>query len=113
MLIFGDQFSNLSPLRIAQLSAQLRELGGQDSFFSKLRRKLGLDALDVGTTENGSAQVGAGAHLSDTVYTDVTVNAEGESEINLNLDVTDNVTLKGSVDNTGNTGVGLFYQRDY
>ena len=95
------------------MAAQLSELSGREGFFSKLRRKLGLVSLDVGTTEDGTAQVGAGTYLTDDVYTDVTVNAEGESEINLNLDVTDSVTLKGSVDDQGNTGVGIFYQRDY
>ena len=44
---------------------------------------------------------------------DVTINAEGESEVNLNFDLTDTLTIKGSVDNEGETGVGLFFQRDY
>lgn len=114
MLLFGDKFTNLSPLKIAQLAAQLATLGGSGGGVSgSVRENLGVDVLDVGTDTEGNAQVGVGSYLSDDVYTDVTINSEGQSEINLNLDVTDNLTLKGSVDNTGETGVGLFYQRDY
>jgi len=47
------------------------------------------------------------------IYTDFTVNSEGENEVNLNLDLTDNVTLRGVVDNAGGTGLGVFFQRDY
>ena len=57
--------------------------------------------------------MGVGRYIADDVYTDVTINAEGESEVNLNFDLTDTLTIKGSVDNEGETGVGLFFQRDY
>ena len=79
----------------------------------RLRTGLGVDSLDVGTDDDGTAQVGVGRYIADDVYTDVTINAEGESELNLNFDLTDTLTIKGSVDNEGETGVGLFFQRDY
>lgn len=114
LLLFGDKFTELSPLKIAQLGAQLATLGGKGGgFLGNIRSGLGVDTLDVGADEDGNANLGVGAYVSERVYTDVNLNAKGETEINLNLDLTDSLTLKGSVDNTGDTGVGLFFEKDY
>lgn len=114
MLVFGDEFTSLSPVKIAQLASSLATLGGKGGgFMSRLRESLGLDQLDIGTDSGGSGQVGVGNYLSDNIYTDFSVNAQGETEINLNLDVTDSFTVKGMADNTGDTSLGLFYERDY
>ena len=114
LLLFGDKFTELSPLKIAQLGAQLATLGGSGGgFLGNIRKGLGVDSLDLGTDDDGNANVGIGSYISEKVYADVNVNAEGETEVNLNLDLTDSLTLKGSVGNTGDTGVGLFFERDY
>ncbi|WP_109466779.1 translocation/assembly module TamB domain-containing protein [Albibacillus kandeliae] len=114
LLLFGDQFNDLSPLKIAQLASQVATLSGKGGgLLGKIRRGLGVDNLDLGTDDDGNAQVGVGAYLSDDLYTDVSVNADGQSEVNLNFDLTDNLTIKGSVDNAGETGIGLFFKRDY
>jgi translocation and assembly module TamB len=43
----------------------------------------------------------------------VVVESGGRAEINLNLDVTSDITARGSVDNTGNSSLGIFFERDY
>lgn len=114
LLLFGDKFTDISPLKIAQLASQLATLSGRGGGVTgRLRQGLGVDNLDLGTDDDGTAQVGVGTYLADGLYSDVTVNAEGESEVTLNLDVTDTLTLKGSVDSEGNTGIGLFFEKDY
>ena len=62
--------------------------------------------------EQGNTAVRAERYISDNVYTDVTVS-DGSSEINLNLDISPNVTARGSVSTTGETSLGIFFQRDY
>lgn len=114
MLLFGNQYSELSPIKIAQIAASLATLSGSGGGASeKARNELGVDTVDIGTDDSGKAQFGAGKYIADGVYTDVTVNAEGDTEVNLNLDITDNLTVKGSVDREGETGIGLFFERDY
>ncbi|MFA3918594.1 translocation/assembly module TamB domain-containing protein [Ruegeria hyattellae] len=114
MLLFGNRFSQLSPLVLAQMATSLAQLSGAGGDATKgLRESTGLSNVDVGAEESGAGRFGAGAYLSDELYTDFTVNTEGETEVNLNLDVTDSITLKGSVDNTGSTGIGVFFERDY
>lgn len=114
MLVFGNRFASMSPLAIAQMAASLAELSGSGgSTLGKAREELGVDALDVGADEGGNGQVGVGFYVLDNVYTDFTVNTQGDTELNLNLDVSDNLTVKGTVDNAGTTSVGLFFERDY
>ncbi|MEO0655699.1 MAG: translocation/assembly module TamB domain-containing protein, partial [Pseudomonadota bacterium] len=114
-LLFGRGLDTLSPLQAAQLASAVAQLAGTggEGIVSRLRRNFGLDDLDVTTDDSGNVAVRAGAYLSDNVYTDVTVGGEGQTEVNLNLDVSSSVTVKGGVDNEGETGVGIFFERDY
>ncbi|WP_254453025.1 translocation/assembly module TamB domain-containing protein [Ruegeria atlantica] len=114
MLLFGNRFSELSPFVIAQMAASLAQLSGAGGDATKgLRESTGVDTVDIGVSDGGAGRLGAGAYLSDNLYTDFTVNTEGDTEVNLNLDVTDNFTVKGTVDGRGETGVGIFFSRDY
>ncbi len=114
-LIFGRGIETLSPLQAARLALAVRTLAGQggEGVVGNIRRGAGLADFDVTTDEAGNTAVRAGAYLGDNLYTDVTVNAEGETELNLNLDVSNSVTLKGSATNTGETSIGIFYEQDY
>lgn len=114
MLLFGNSFSELSPFVIAQMAASLAQLSGAGGDATKgLRNSTGVDTIDIGATEGGAGRFGAGAYLSDNLYTDFTVNTEGDTEVNLNLDLTDSITVKGTVDGTGETGIGVFFAKDY
>jgi len=114
MLLFGNRFSEISPFLIAQMAASLAQLSGAGGDATKgVRDATGVDTIDVGATESGAGRLGAGAYLSDNLYTDFSVNTEGDTEVNLNLDVTDNFTVKGTVDGRGETGIGVFFARDY
>lgn len=114
MLLFGNRFSELSPFVIAQMAASLAQLSGAGGDATKgVRDTTGVDTIDIGATEGGAGRLGAGAYLSDNLYTDFTVNTEGETEVNLNLDVTDSFTVRGTVDGRGETGIGIFFGRDY
>ncbi|WP_254444916.1 translocation/assembly module TamB domain-containing protein [Ruegeria atlantica] len=114
MLLFGNRFSEISPFMIAQMAASLAQLSGAGGDATKgIREATGLDTIDVGSAEGGGGALGAGAYLSDNLYTDFTVNTEGDTEVNLNLDVTDSFTVRGTVDGRGETGVGVFFERDY
>lgn len=113
-LLFGRDSSSLSPLQAARLASAAANLaGGGSGVADKIRQNLNLDDLDVETDDEGSAQLRAGKYISDNAYTDVTVNGQGESEVNLNLDLTPNVTIKGSLGADGDSGIGLFFERDY
>ncbi|WP_439123689.1 translocation/assembly module TamB domain-containing protein [Marivita sp.] len=114
-LLFGRDLSNLSALQALELANAVATLAGRGGIglLSRLRDGFGLDYLDVSQTEDGGTAVRAGKYISDNVYSDVVVESGGRTEINLNLDVTDEITARGSVDNNGNSSVGVFFERDY
>ncbi|SIO23251.1 autotransporter secretion inner membrane protein TamB [Rhodovulum sp. ES.010] len=114
-ILFGRGIEELSPVQAVQLASSVASLagGGGGGLLGRVRANTGLDEIDVRTTEDGQTEVTVGKYLTENVYSEVTVDEEGKSQINLNLDVIRNVTIKGSVDDAGDTGIGIFYERDY
>lgn len=113
-LIFGRDLQSISPLQAVQLAGAISTLaGGGGGAVDQLRQSLGLDDFDVTTDEQGNAALRVGRYLSENVYTDVTISSDGGTEINLNLDITDEIVAKGGVDEEGDTGIGIFFERDY
>ena len=114
-LLFGRGLDTISALQAAQLANAVAVLAGRsgEGLIGRLRQGFGLDDLDLTTTDDGSAALRAGKYISENVYTEVEVDQEGKSRINLNLDLRPGVTLKGRVGADGETGVGIFLERDY
>ena len=114
LLLFGRGVDSLSPLQIARLAGAIATLGSSGGgLLGGLREGVGLADLDVTSSEGGGTAVRAGAYISDNIYTDVTVNSQGEAEVNLNLDLSRSLTVRGRTSNTGESGIGLFFERDY
>lgn len=114
-LIFGRGLDTLSPLQAARLALAVRTLAGRggEGVVGNIRQGAGLADFDVTTDEEGNTEVTAGAYLGENLYTDVTVGADGETELNLNLDLTRSITAKGSVTNEGDSSIGIYFERDY
>ena len=114
-LLFGRDMSSISAFQAVQLAAAVGTLTGRSGggLIDKIRQGSGLDDLDVTTDDAGNAALSAGKYLSDNIYTDVTVSSQGDTEINLNLDLGGDFTAKGGFGTTGDTSVGVFFERDY
>ena len=114
-LLFGRGLDNISPLQAAQLANAIAVLAGRggEGIVGNLRNQFGLDDLDLQTDAEGNVQVRAGKYLSENLYTDVAVGNNGKSTINLNLDVTESLTARGSVDSEGQSTLGIYFERDY
>lgn len=114
-LLFGRGLETLSAFQAAQLAGAVASLAGKggEGIVAKLRKGFGLDDLDVRTTEDGTASLRAGKYISRNVYSEIEVDQDGKSQIQLNLDVTDSITARGSVGSDGQTGIGIFLEKDY
>ena len=114
-LLFGKNLQNLSAFQAAQMAGAVATLAGRggEGLIGRLRKKSGLDNLDIQTSDTGETQLTAGKYLSDKVYTEVTVDQTGKTQIDLNLDIKSHITLKGKLDSDGNTGLGLFLEKNY
>ena len=114
-LLFGRDMTTLSPFQLIQLASAVATLTGRagGGVVSNLRSNVGLDDLDISSTASGETQVRAGKYLTDNIYSDISVDSAGKTEVNLNLDINSRLKVKGRVANDGDTGVGIYYQRDY
>ncbi len=114
-LLFGRGLETLSAFQAAQLAGAVASLAGKggEGIVAKLRKGFGLDDLDVRTTEDGTASLRAGKYISRNVYSEIEVDQDGKSQIQLNLDVTDSITARGSVGSDGQAGIGIFLEKDY
>lgn len=112
-LLFGRDIASITPLQAVQLAAAVATLAGRGGggIVDGLRTGLGVDDLDIVTDESGGAGLRLGRYLSDNIYTDVTLGAE--TEVNINLDLTRDLTVTGSVDTDGETRLGIHYEHDY
>lgn len=115
LLLFGRGITDISPFQALRLANALRTLSGQGGagISERLRSGTSLDNLDVTTTPEGTAQARAGKYISENVYTDVVVDTEGGTQINLNLNISPSITARGRLGSEGDTGVGVFFERDY
>ncbi len=114
-LLFGRGLETISAFQAAQLASAVATLAGKggEGMLGKIRSKTGLDNLDVQTNANGGGSLTAGKYLSEKLYSEVTVDSDGKSEVSLNLDVARHITLKAQVDTDGNSGAGVFLKKDY
>ena len=114
-IFFGRDLSELSPLQAIQLANSIAVLAGRSSggLLDSIRGSAGLDDLDITTDDEGNVALRAGKYLTDNVYTDVQIDQDGEAEISLNLDVSPSLTVRGGVGATGDTSLGLFFERDF
>ncbi len=114
-LLFGERLQTLSAFQAVQLASAVRTLAGKggEGLVDKLRRNTGLDNLDIKTDDTGNFGLTAGKYLSEKVYTEVTIDQTGKTQIDLNLDIKSHITLKAKASSDGDTGVGIFLEKNY
>jgi translocation and assembly module TamB len=114
-LLFGRDLGRLSPLQAAQLANAVAVLAGRggEGIVSRLRNTFGLDDLDLTTSEDGQTALTAGRYLTENLYTEIDVEQDGNTSVSLNFDVREGVTVRGRLENDGDSGLGIFIQRDY
>lgn len=114
-LLFDRGLETLTPFQAIQLAGAVATLAGRGGVgvIGNLRKQAGLDNLDITADGNGTAAVTLGKYLSEKVYTEATIDQAGKSTVSINLDVAPHITLKGRLESDGQTGIGIFLQRDY
>ena len=115
LIIFGRYVSQLSAFQALELVNGLAEISGRKGVgvLGNIRQGIGLDELDVTTTESGDTEVTVGKYITEDIYTDVTTSGESGTDISLNIDLTDSLKGRATVGSEGESSIGLFFERDY
>ncbi|HSF91465.1 MAG TPA: translocation/assembly module TamB domain-containing protein, partial [Paracoccaceae bacterium] len=114
-IIFRRAVDSLSAVQLVQLAAAAAELAGrsESSLLDTVRKRIGLDNLDIRTSETGETAAAAGAYLQENIYADVEATSSGETTVSINLDLTANTKAKASVGTDGESSVGIYFEKDY
>ena len=114
-LIFGDGLNNLSTFQLVQLANAVATLSGRggEGVVARLRRNFKLDDLDVVADEDGNSALKAGKYLSDRIYSEVSVGSGGTSKVQVEIDLNPDLKLRATVGTDGESGAGVFFDRDY
>ena len=113
-VLFGTGTGQLSPLQaveLAQATAALTGLagGGGGGIVDAMRRSLGVDVLAV-----GEAGIEAGSYVRRGVYVGVAQGLEaGSGRVEVEVELTDDISLDGTVRAEGDTRAGISWERDY
>ncbi len=116
-LLFGKARGSLTGLEAAQLAISANRLsggGGGFDLLGDLRRGLGVDVLEVDTTETGSAEVRAGAYLNENVYIGGKQGAKaGSSGVEVEVEITPNFSIRSETEQSGANNLGFEFRWDY
>jgi translocation and assembly module TamB len=114
-LLFGKASGSLSPfeaIQLAQATAELSGVSAGSGTLDKLRKSLGLDRLDVGSSDasSGGPTLSAGRYVSRRVYVGAKQGTKaGSSAATVEIELTPNVKLNTDVgaDSSGKAGVTM------
>jgi len=112
-IIFGRSIDELTPSQVVKLASIAAEMTGGNSpgLVDSLRRGTGLDDLDVVQDTEGNTAVKAGKYISDNIY--LGIQAGRNTQATVNLDITNDITARGSVYSDGQSSIGVFLEKDY
>lgn len=117
-LFFNRNLSRLSPLQIAQLASAVSQLSGAssgDGLFGQLRNLTGLADINLVSEDEGDdTALGIGSYLNDRTYINIEKGLSGgRDRVTIEMDLTDNLKLRGEADSDGESRAGVFFERDY
>ncbi len=122
-LLFGKGVSGLSPMEAVQLANAVRSLAGGGATLDvtgNVRKKLGLDVLDVNSTvpqgegEEAGKSLEVGKYLSDDVFLKVEQGlTQNSRKVGVDIRLTPLLSVESNVGADASSGINLKLQKDY
>ncbi len=114
-LLFDKSINEINGFEAVQLASAVKTLAtGGSGFMDKTRDTLGFDTLDLnGLDGEGGGSVKMGKHLSEDVYMEVETSMSSGSQVKVEMEMTDQISVESRVDQESNTGFGINWKFDY
>ena len=114
-VLFGRSPSELSPLQAAQLATAAAQLAGGNAFnlVGQLEAATGLDRLDLGFDDNGSATLATGKYLAEDVYLEIESGVTGAPGVALEWTPLENVAVDAEIDPELGPKIALQWTQDF
>ena len=113
-VLFQKPSGNLSPFQALQLANAVSSLTGSGDAFERLRKSLGVDSLDIGTSASGGPTVGVTRAINDRISIGAKTGAKPEdSGVSVDFDVSRYIRLQAGVDASGGSSIGIGAEWEY
>ncbi|MEZ0244869.1 MAG: translocation/assembly module TamB domain-containing protein, partial [Sphingomonas sp.] len=118
-ILFGSAVTNLSATEAIQLAGALNSLrgsGGGLNPLGKLRSVVGIDRLRILSADDVSGRgtaLAAGQYITDDIFIEVITDARGFTATQLEIALSNALSILSSTSSFGGTGVSVRYSRDY
>ena len=116
-LLFKKAAASLSAIQAVQLATAIAQFSGASSgvdAFEKMRRALGVDALDVDATGPNGPKVGASRYLTNNISVGVKTGTKPEeSSVNVGIDLFKGVRAQGETSMDGKSSIGVGIEFEY
>lgn len=116
VLIFGRSIGELSPLQVAQMAGSVAMLSGGSGggLFDGLTDLIGSTNIETVRTETGSTAVSIGRQINDRLSVGIKQDIDtGKREVEIDLEITRQLKLRGSVGDDRSTSTGIFFEKEY
>jgi translocation and assembly module TamB len=117
-VLFGESVSNLSAPEALQLAAALNSLRGGGGFnpINAVRKGLGIDRLRIlpgDQTRGRGTTFAAGQYIGRNVYVELATDAQGFTATNIEVSLTQSLSILSSIETLGGTSFNVRWKRDY
>lgn len=118
-ILFGSSIANLSAIQAVQLASSLNSLrgsGGGLNPLGKLRSAAGIDRLRILGPDEASGRgtsLAAGQYLTDDIYVELITDARGFTATQLEVSVTNWLSVLSQAGGSGVNSVNLRIKKDY
>ncbi len=119
-VLFRKTTSQLSVAEAVQLAAEVAKFsgtGGGGGIFDVTRESLGIDVLRLETTGSGESEttaLSAGKYVTDDIFLGVKQGTALDSgSVNVEVEVTPNISIESGVGPTGEPNAGIKFKWDY
>ncbi len=116
-LLFRKAAASLTPVQAVQLATAIAQFSGAGSgidAFEKMRRALGVDALDIDVSGPSGPKVGASRYLTSNVSVGVKTGAKPEeSSVNVGIDLFRGVRAQAETSMDGKSSIGIGFEFEY
>jgi len=117
-LLFNKAAGKLSALQAVQLAQAAADLSGRGGggLTERLRTAAGLATLDFegGEKGKGGPSVRVGKYIGDRIYLSIQQGKSlDSSKVGVKIEITPNISAESTVNQAGDSDIGIFYRYDY
>jgi len=121
-LLFNKEAGKLTALQAVQLANAAAELSGKGvsgGLADRLRTAAGLSTLDFDSGESGKngksePSVKVGKYIGDRIYLSIQQGKSlDSSKVGVKIDITPNISAESTINQQGDSDIGIFYRYDY